>query len=143
MSRRDAPRLTMIVTGEGLRPRDRYDGELLSRYPVGSEVSVEVRREPNPAFLKLLWAVVGDVYPNTDWPTADALMTYLKTVLRHVDTWTTMGGGLHITPRSLSTFEHDELLDFGGAAFGIIATEFGIDVDKLARERRKTIRSDA
>jgi hypothetical protein len=143
MSRRDAPRLTMIVTGQGLAPRDRHDGELLSRYPVGSEVSVEVRREPNPAFLKLLWAVVNDVYPSTDWPTADALMTWLKVRARHVESFTTMGGGLHINPRSLSTFDHDDLVDFGGAAFGIIAAEWGIDVDRLARERRRTIRSGA
>lgn len=132
----------MRVTGTGLAPADDHAGDELARHPIGSEVEVTLFRAPNPAYRRLLYAVVGDVYPNTDWPTSDAMMVFLKTQLRHVDSWLTMGGGVTVNPRSLSTFDHDEMIEFGMASMGLISTQIvpGLDIDGLLKAKQSRIR---
>jgi hypothetical protein len=135
----------MRVTETGLVPAEPYAGELLSRHARGAEVEVTIFEKPNPAYGRLLWSVVGDVFPSTEWPTADALMTWLKVRQRHIDGFVTMGGGVQVHPRSLTTFEAQELVEFGMASMTVLSTEVvpGLDIDRLLKSRRRTIRSDA
>jgi hypothetical protein len=142
MSQGDEPSMTMRVTEYGLSPLDQHDGDALSIYPVGAVVEVTVYRKPNPAYLRLLWAIMGEVYENTDWPTAKDLMNYLKTRAGYVGSYLTFKGEIHVTPRSLTELQEHELVEFGMKALDLLSTEIipGLDIDEVARRKRRSMK---
>ncbi len=54
-----------------------------------------------------------------------------------------MGGGVHISPRSISDMEGPEFSDFVRKAFAMIYEEFDIDVEALIEQGRRATRGEA
>lgn len=142
MTKGDEPSLMMRVTNHGLEPLDQHDGDVLAIYQVGAIVEVTVYRKPNPAYLRYLWAVLGEVYENTDWPSAKDLMAHLKVRCGLVSSYLTMKGGVSVTPRSLTELQEHELVEFGMKAFDILSTEVipNLDIDEVTRRKRRQMK---
>lgn len=143
--RGDRPRVKLRVVVRGLMPASAFDEELLSRYAQGSVVEADIHQKASGKQLRLLWWALGKIVPNQDiYPNAEALMEALKIDLGYVETITLIGGGLHVNPRSLSTFQSDELSQFIDKALDRCAEEVipGLDITVLLREGRIAVGGD-
>lgn len=141
MSRKtDRPRMTVIVTANGMRPASHLDAEILSGFRVGAELEVEVHQPKTAGQLKLWWWMLGKVVPNQDaFPTADAMSKAILYELGHFDRMQLLGGGEHRNVRSLGTFDAEgmsELIESAKVYIeGVICP--GLSVDKLLAEASK------
>lgn len=140
MSRRNAdkPSVFLRLDRGWLKPETSYDAEVLGRYANGAVVEVVLHEPQSEQQARLLWRVLSIVADNSDYANAEALMTALKVRLRHVDSVSLIGGGLHLIPRSLKDFDKAGLSRFFDQAMTVIADEVipGLDVDRLVKEGR-------
>lgn len=139
MSRRaaDRPAAIMRVTAQGmLAPVSAWDAEVIGRYAVGSDVECSFHQTRSDRQSRLFWSILGKVVDSTDYPTAEALATALKIRLKHVDTVTLIGGGLHVEPKSMRDMGREEFTNFFDAAMDVIGNEVipGFDVWALVEE---------
>lgn len=141
MSRRaDKPAALMQVTPQGtLAPVAAWDAELIGGYPIGSEVEVTFHAAKSEKQARLFWVILGRVLDSTDYPTAEALATALKIRLKHVETVSLIGGGLHVEPKSIRHMDRQEFSQFFDAAMDVLATEVipGLDVEALIQDGRR------
>jgi hypothetical protein len=147
MPRVTEPRLIMVVTKDGMRPRDRVDGDALSDYPIGSQVEVTLYAEKSAAQLRLFWAILRHVLPNTDFVATDALKDRLMVRAGFVKSFTTLGGGQTVEPHPGSVREMDAptFQAFFERSMEILATEIvpGLEIERVKRELATGIRRDA
>jgi hypothetical protein len=108
--RSDRPAIMMrVVAGPRLEPVGPYDAEILSAYPVGSELTVEPRKVKNNKLLAKWWAVLGRVVENTDWVSARALNKAVLMELKLVNHTRLFDGSLLVEPMSLADLDDEEL----------------------------------
>lgn len=147
MARRASDKASVLlrVTRRGLEPVTPYDGELLSRYPVESDVEATLTQPKSEGQFRLFWVVLGRVLECTDYLSTEDLATALKVRLRKVEAVTLIGGGMHVIPRSFRDFERQEFAEFFDAAMDVLASEVvpGLDIELLIREGRVALREAA
>lgn len=125
----------MRVTPQGLVPVSDRDAMRLADYPTGAEVEVSFHRKLSHKQLALFWSVLDDVLPSTDYLDSKLLAAALKVRLRYVESFWSIGGGLHIQAKSLSDMSKEEFSAFFDAAMQVLATEVvpGLDIDSVVR----------
>lgn len=138
-SRADKPSAIMRVTPQRtLAPVSAWDEELIERYAVGSDVEVTIHQTKSEKQARLFWSVLGKVLDSTDYPTTEALATALKIRLKHVNTVSLIGGGIHVQPKSIREMGGDEFGNFFDAAMDVLASEVipGLDIEAVVEECR-------
>ena len=137
MARRaDKQSVFLRVTQRGLVPASGADAEVLGRYANGVIVEAILHEPKSEPQARLLWRILSIVADNSDYASAEALMTALKVKLQHVDSITLIGGGMLLNPRSLKDFDREGLSRFFDQAMAVIADEVipGLDVDRLVKD---------
>jgi hypothetical protein len=128
------PVMQFRVTATGLQPYSDLDWELLERYKVGSIVTVNVVQKKNLGRLRLYWAILRDVVPNTDYPDAETLSNVLLLNTKRVKGWSATGGREVMIAQNISTMSEQDFALYFEEAMGVIYTEWGIDIDQLRRK---------
>ncbi|TVR06674.1 MAG: hypothetical protein EA385_15260 [Salinarimonadaceae bacterium] len=134
-----------VVTRHGISPIGAYDAEVLSRYPIGSEVECRLHQPKTPRLSGKFWAILGRVVDNTDaFPDTRSLANALLIHCGYIESTSLIGGGEHLHPRSISDLQKAEFEQFFEEAMDVICTQIipGLDRDALlAKEHRFVVRS--
>jgi hypothetical protein len=136
--REDRERVLMRVTPHGLMPADELTAQVLARYPVDAEIEVTLFRKVSPRILRLLYSVLEEILPSTDYLSKDDLVDHLKICLGLISGYETMGNTVRAKPGSLTSYDHDEVSRFVEASFHLIETEVipGLNLTPLIDKAR-------
>ncbi len=147
MARRDRPSIWCEVKANGLLPLDQRElAQLHARHKVGTRVRVDTFEARNMALSAKYWDLLGKVVPNTDvYISAEDLNTALKIRLSLVDSVALIGGGMRLTPRSLTDLSSEEFKNFFEASMVVIAEEVipGLDLSLFVDRHEIAMLADA
>lgn len=138
----DHPSIVMRRTRQGLEPVSPYDAETLDAYPLNTVLSVEVKRLKNPGLQRLYWRILGKVYPNTQFPSAQTLHKALVIQCGYVDRTLTMRGVTIDEAMSLKDMTAEMFEAYFEAAAKVIWDEWRINVDQFKTEARNLLKDD-
>jgi hypothetical protein len=136
------PAIVMCRTRHGLEPVSAYDAEALDAHPIGTVLLVEVKRQKNPALVGLYWHILGQVWPNTQFPNAQTLHKALLIHTGHVDRTLTIHGHTIDEAMSLKDMTQETFSAYFEAACKVIWDEWQIDVDQFKTRARNLIKDD-
>ena len=104
-------------------------------------MTVAIKQLKNPGLMRLYWANLGRVYPNTEYGSSkalsDALQIYCGFGFRE-----TVGGIMQAAPQGISKMSKAEFEAFYELAMAYIYERWGIDVEKLHTENRNLMRDE-
>lgn len=125
------PALMFRVTTRGLVPFSDLDWELLNEYKMGSIVHASLVQKKNIGRLRLYWAVLRDVQPNTEYPDTKTLSNMILLATKRVKGWSTADGREVLIAQDISTMDEQEFATYFEEAMGVIYREWGIDIEQL------------
>jgi hypothetical protein len=123
--------LMFRVTPRGLVPFSDLDWELLNEYKMGSIVHANLVQKKNVGRLRLYWAVLREVQPNTDYPDTKTLSNMLLLATKRVKGWSTLDGREVLIAQDISSMDEQDFADYFEEAMAVIYSEWGIDVEQL------------
>ncbi len=131
--------ILMARTKTGLMPATPDDDKRLAEMAdLGAYVMVAIRKPRSPQQLRLWWALVEMVAPNTDYETKEALAAAIKLAVGAYDVVRELDGTLTKAPKSiaLGSMPQDEFNEFFEATIDIICRDVlpGVSKDDLRRD---------
>ncbi len=134
--------MMLKVTPRGFEPMTTLDRELHAAFKVGDTVYAEVKKRKNPKLLRLYWAVLTEVAPNTPYPDTETLSNVLLLHTGRIRGWKIEGYAEVSIAQRISEMDHDALKQYWDEAKDVIYKEWGIDVDMLERRNRNMVIHD-
>jgi hypothetical protein len=119
------------VTPRGLVPFSDLDWELLNEYKMGSIVHANLVQKKNVGRVRLYWAVLREVQPNTEFPDTETLSNILLLRTKRVRGWQNTDGREVMIVQHISTMNEQEFAAYYEEAMALIYNEWGIDVEQI------------
>lgn len=138
MSRKKAERAHLYVVRDGnvLRPRTKFDADLLSRFAHGKPLEADLIERHNEGRMRLYWSVLHAVIEATGkWANEEAMHWALKIRLGFIDEIASVDGEVIIRAKSIAfdRMEESERKQYFDAAMAVITEDVvpGMTIEEL------------